>query len=81
MHLVPREEERTEIVTRLHQSMGNSGIKRVMDRLRPKYWWRKMEETVAAVLRACEPCDRVKAGFRQSAADLQPLPLQRLMFR
>ena len=75
MQLVPREKELTEIVTCLHQSMGHFGIKRVMNRFCPNYWWRKMEETVAVVVCACEPCARAKAGFQQSVADLQPLPL------
>ena len=40
-----------------------------------------MQGTVASVVRACEPCARAKAGFRQFGKELQPLPLQGLMFR
>ena len=33
------------------------------------------------MVRACEPSARAKAGFRESVANSQPLPLQGLVFR
>ena len=33
------------------------------------------------VVRQCLPCARTKAGFRQEGKELQPLPIQGLMFR
>ena len=37
--------------------------------------------TVVQVVRQCLPCARTKAGFRQEGKELQPLPIQGIMFR
>ena len=40
-----------------------------------------MDTTVTEEVKACMPCARTKAGFRVFRKELQPLPLQGLMFR
>lgn len=54
--------------------MGHFGVQQVLDRLRKNYWWRNMGDLVVRVIQACHPCARVKAGFRESGKELQPLP-------
>ena len=81
MLLVPIQEERLELVKKIHRDMGHFGVKRVMDRLKKTYWWKGMEATTEEIVKACMPCARTKAGFRVSGTHLQPLHLQGLMFR
>ena len=40
-----------------------------------------MGDTVVAVVKACLSCARVKAGFRESGIELQPLPVRGLGYR
>ena len=40
-----------------------------------------MGDMVASVIKACLPCARVKAGFRESGKELQPLPAHGLGYR
>ena len=70
MQSVPRVGDTEGITIKLHQSMGHFGVQRVVDTLRPNYWWKGMQEIVASVVRACEPCARAKAGFRKSGKEL-----------
>ena len=76
---VPRPQDKVGLVTRPHQGMAHFGVQRVVDRLKRNYSWRGLHDTVAEVVRACLPCARAKAGFKESGTKLQPLPLQGLM--
>ena len=69
------------IVINNHQGMGHFGVQRVLDRLQKNCWWRNMDDMVVTIIRACHPCARVKAGFRESGKELQPLPVQGLGYR
>ena len=40
-----------------------------------------MGDLVVRVIQACNPCARVKAGFRESGKELQPLPVRGLGYR
>ena len=40
-----------------------------------------MGDTVVTVVESCMSCDRVKAGFRESGKELQPLPIRGLGYR
>ena len=64
-----------------HQGMGHFGVQHVLDRLRKNYWWRNMGDLVVRVIQACYSCARVKAGFRESGKELQPLPVRGLGYR
>ena len=81
MVVVPRPQERQAIVKDLHQTMGHFGVQRVLDRLQKNYWWRNMGELVVTVIKACLPCARVNAGFREAGKELQPLPIRGLGYR
>ena len=81
MQSVPKPTERVDLVTRIHREVGHYGVKRVLKHLRNVYWWRDMGGTVVEVTRACMPCVRTKAGFRELGKEFQPLVLQGLMFR
>ena len=79
--VVPGPADRQEIVAATHQGMGHFGVQRVLDRLRKNYWWRNMGDLVVRVIQACHACARVKAGFRESGKELQPLPVRGLGYR
>ena len=79
--VVPKPAERAAIVLDLHRSMGHFGVQRVLDRLQKDYWWRNMGDAVVAAVKSCLPCARVKAGFRESGKELQPLPVRGLGYR
>ena len=79
--VVPRPENRQEIVVATHQKMGHFGVQRVLDRLRQNYWWRNMGDLVIRVIQACHSCARVKAGFQESGKELQPLLVRGLGYR
>ena len=81
MVVVPRIAERESIALDTHRGMGHFGVQRVLDRLQKNYWWRGMGDTVVAITRSCLPCARVKAGFRESGKELQPLPIRGLGYR
>ena len=79
--VVPNIDARVELVTKIHRDMGHYGVQRVVDRMQKHYWWKGLGDTVAQVVKACMPCARTKAGFREMGKELQPLALQGLMFR
>ena len=81
MVVVPRLGEREKIVLETHRGMGHYGVQRVLDRLQQNYWWRGMGDAVVRVIRACLSCARVKAGFRESGKELQPLPIRGMGYR
>ena len=74
--VVPRTADRNNIVLETHRGMGHYGVQRVLDRLQQNYWWRGMGDAVVLVVKSCLSCARVKAGFRESGKELQPLPIR-----
>ena len=81
MVLVPPVAERETIASETHRGMGHYGVQRVVDRLQQNYWWRGMGDTVVRIVKACLSCARVKAGFRESGKELQPLPIRGMGYR
>ena len=79
--VLPRQADRQEVVAATHQGMGHFGVQRVLDRLRKNYWWRNMGDLVGRVIQARHVCARVKARFRESEKELQPLPVRGLGYR
>ena len=81
MVVVPRPSDREAIVLDTHRGMEYFGVQRVLDWLEKNYWWRSMGDAVMEVIKACLPCARVKARFRESGKELQPLPVRGLGYR
>ena len=82
MVVVPRPEDKASITLETHRGMGHKdGVQRVLDRLQKKNWWRGMGDTVVDTIKVCLSCARVKAGFRESRKELQPLPVRGLGYR
>ena len=81
MVVVPRASEREGIVIGTHRGMGHFGVQRVRDGLQRNYWWRGMGDIVVRVIRACHSCAQVKAGFKESGKELQPLPVRGMGYR
>ena len=75
MVVVPRPRERIHLALDAHQALRHFGVQRVLDRLQCNYWWQGMGDTVVTVVKSSMSCARVKAGFRESGKELQPLPV------
>ena len=78
MVVVPRPQDREDIALQTHRGMEHFGVQRVLDRLQNNYWWRGIGDAVVEVIKTCLSCARVKAGFRDSGKELQPLPVRGL---
>ena len=70
---LPQPSERIKVALDTYRGMGHFGVQRVIDRLQKNYHWWGLGDTVVAVVQACLPCARVKAGFRESGKELHPL--------
>ena len=81
MVVVPKGAEREGIALETHRGMGHYGVQRVLDRLQQNYWWRGMGDAVVRVIKSCLSCARVKARFRESGKELQPLPIRGMGYR
>ena len=79
--VVPRTADREGIMLETHRGMGHYGVQRVVDRLQHNYWWRGMGDAVVRIIKACLSGARVKAEFRESGKELQPLPIRGMGYR
>lgn len=71
--LVIPEHERDSILVEYHDAptAGHLGVERTLDRMKSKYYWPGMRQTVAAHLKRCVECQRYKADNRKPAGLLQ----------
>ena len=68
--VVPKPGERVTLVRRLHEGLGNFGVKRVLSMVQRDYRWRGMGDDVTRVVGACMTCARVKARFQECHHEL-----------
>ena len=61
--VVPRPDQRAQLVRQVHEELGHFGIRRTHSMLRNQYWWVGMHQEVAAYVGRCEVCDRVRSSF------------------
>ena len=54
---------------------GHVGINGTMDLIKRNYWWRALWGDVAAYIRSCPICQRMKSDNRKRAGEMQPIPL------
>ena len=81
MVVVPRIADRMAITLEAHRGLGHYGVQRTLDRLQKNYWWRGMGDSVVSTIKSCYSCARVKAGFKESGQELQPLPIRGLGYK
>jgi hypothetical protein len=79
--LVPKPADRPGLIERLHQQAGHFGVRRTAHLVLASHWWRTLHVDVAAVVRKCGVCDRVRAAFNTQQAQLQPLPVEPMFYR
>jgi hypothetical protein len=79
--VVPRPEDRSSIIQRIHQQSGHYGVRRTANLVAASHWWRTLYTDVAAEVRKCEACDRVRASFNSLQPQLQPLPIEPMFYR
>ena len=60
-----------------HQSTfgGHMGIKKVLDRIKPHFFWPSMYQEVVRMCRSCDICQKTSDRGRVKPAPLPPLPL------
>ncbi len=63
-----------ETVLIREHTVGHLGAKKMVDSMRRKYYWRKMEEEVLKFVRECVTCQTCKAGAPPGFAPLKALP-------
>ena len=81
MVVVPRMADREAITLEARCGMGHYEVQCTLDRLQKTYWWRGMGDTVVSTIKSCYSCARVKAGFKESGQEPQPLPIRGLVYR
>ena len=79
--IVPRPEERRNLILRVHLDVGHYGVKRTYSLLEPTYWWVGMHGDVRTEVGACEVCDRAKTTFEVKDPELKPLPIMGMFYR
>ena len=78
---VPPPDQRESVVRRIHQENGHLGRDRTHAMVSQRYTWPGMWKTVAAALKECSQCDRVRASFNAKMDVMKPLPLMGLFYR
>ncbi len=79
--VVPRPEQRLQLIRQVHEDLGHFGVRRTHSMLRGQYWWVGMQKEVATYVGRCEVCDRVRSSFNTLSPQLQPLPIMGLGYR
>ena len=79
--VVPKPEQREQLVSSHHKQCGHFGVRRTAALLQTKYWWHGMLADTAAGLKQCQHCSRVRASFNSRSEQLQPIPISSMGFR
>jgi hypothetical protein len=80
--IVPKPEERKELINQCHTRCGHYGVRRTGALLQHSYWWWGMWADVAVELSKCALCSRGRGSFKASdPKELHPLPISGLMYR
>ena len=79
--MVPRPDQRVQLVRQVHEELGHFGVRRTHSMLRNQYWWVGMHREVAAYVGKCEVCDRVRSSFNILLPQLKPSPIMGLGYR
>ena len=61
--VVPRPDQRAQLVKQVHEELGHFGVRCTDSMLRNQYWWVGMHQEVAAYMGRCEVCDRMRSSF------------------
>eukprot|EP00873_Tetraselmis_striata_P026593 jgi/Tetstr1/446857/TSEL_034335.t1 len=78
---VPKPEERSYAIRRVHANIGHLGRDRIHQVLARHFVWPGMQKDVSAMVKQCRARDRVKASFNQKHDRLKPMPLCGLFYR
>jgi len=80
--LVPKPEQRKELILQFHKRSGHYGVRRTGALISNTYWWWGLWADVAAELAKCSVCNRVNTSFHAGRnPELHPLPISGLMYR
>jgi hypothetical protein len=81
--LVPRPEDRIELVIRMHKDLGHSGKKRTLAEICRRYFWHNRIEDVKIVVKVCQQCQMVKrmGSIRSEDEKLKSIPVCDLFHR
>jgi hypothetical protein len=55
--VVPRPDQRVNLICHAHQDVGHYGVRKTYSLLEPTYWWSGMMNEVKEEVAACTVCD------------------------
>ena len=73
--MVPRPNQRVQLVRQVHEELDHFGVRRTHSMLRNQYWWVGMHREVVAYVGRCEVYDRVRSSFNTLSPQLKPIPI------
>ena len=71
--VVPRPDQRAQLVRQVHEELGHFGVRRTHSMLRNQYWWVGMYQEVAAYVGRCEVCDRMRSSFNNPFTTIEAI--------
>jgi hypothetical protein len=76
--VVPRPEQRFQLIRQAHEVLGHFGVRRTHSMLRGLYCWMGIQQEVATYVGRYEVLDRVRSSFNTLIPQLRPLPIMDL---
>ena len=81
VRIVPKPDQRAEIVRQIHEDNGHYGAARTAHLVTSMYWWYGVAAQVRHHCSHCAVCDRSRAPLSVDNPQLQPLPVMGLFYR
>jgi hypothetical protein len=81
VRIVPKPNERAEIVRQIHEDNGHYGAARTTHLVTSMYWWYGIAAHIRHHCSHCAVCDRSRAPLSADNPQLQPLPVMGLFYR
>ena len=64
-----------QLISEHHNHTGHFGIRRIVARIKQRYWFKGMEVKVTQHVKNCDVCQRVKPRYGKPVGKLSPLPV------
>lgn len=81
--LVPKPEERRQLVENMHAQLGHLSEKHTLDEIKIRYFWHNRSETMNEVVQSCKQCQLAKrTGITLSSMEeLHNIPVSEFFYR
>ncbi len=64
--VVPKPEERVELIQCVHEQHGHFGVRRTTSLVKPCWWWAGIGQDIAHIVQSCQECDRANTNFQST---------------